>query len=81
MNPFVGQWFMKTDNKCEIGKVVKILRHMVITLIAKVPVSACGCDAPIKRWPKYSPESQPSKQGNFPCGNSVSSIQTDLLTL
>lgn len=43
---------MKTDNKCEIGKMVQILGHVVTTLMAKVPMSAYVYDAPNKGRPQ-----------------------------
>lgn len=52
LDPFVDQRFMKTDRKCEIGKVMQILGHVVITLMAEVPGSACVYDASNKGHPQ-----------------------------
>ena len=55
LNSSEDHWFVKTDDKREIGKAVQIPGCAVITPIAKVPVSACGYDALNKGHPPTQP--------------------------
>lgn len=55
---------MKTD---EVGKVVQILGYVIIPLIARVPLPACGYDAPSKRMPPNTAlNPSPANKETFP---------------